>query len=136
MWFKSKKTKQLEKLFNDSIKDMYELEKKLADTTELVQLYKKQIETLSAKPLFSPENYIHVPIPANEDDNKALLIKTAAFTTDTLYLFYFGDIRRRIIQQFESDAGRVNPEFYRGQLALIGEMFDDSVKARKHLGNA
>ena len=119
-WFKSKR--------------IPELEKKLSDAMELVQLYKKQIDTLSEKPLFSPENYIHVPIPTTEDDNRALLLKTAQLTTDTLYLFYFADLRRRIIQQFESEVGRTHSEYFRGQLALIGELFEDSGKARKHLG--
>lgn len=120
MWFKSKHIK--------------ELEKKLSDAIELTQLYKSKIDKLEEKPLFTPENYIHIPVPSTEDDNRALLLKTAALTSDPLYLFYFADVRRRIIQQFESETGRQYSEYFRGQLALVGQIFEDSGKARKHIG--
>jgi hypothetical protein len=135
MWFKSNRTKELEKLFNDSVADMASIEKKLVDTTELVKLYKKQIDVLSEKPTISPEHYVHVPVPQTDEDMRALQLKIAQLTSDTLYLFYFADLRRKIIQQFESESGRQYSEYFRGQLAFIGQIFEDSAKARKHIGN-
>lgn len=75
--------------------------------------------------------FVPIAVP-QATDMQAWYTHIAALGSDPLYLFYLTQLRREIIDNFETD-GKTDSEFYRGQLAVIGKIFLDARKAANSL---
>jgi hypothetical protein len=98
--------------------------------TKLVGEYRDRIERLERRVIAKEiSDYVSVPIPQMSDSFE--YTKSIANIVDnSLTLFYLTQLRRSIVDEFQH-AGKDNSEFYRGQLAAIGKIFDDATKARQ-----
>lgn len=109
----------------------FKSKRRIADLERLVTLLQKEIKAHEERKPNYASSFINVP-PPSDDDLKAFALKIEAFVNDPLYLFYFVQLRREIVDAFE--VGQVNAEFSRGELAIIGKIFNDARKARGELG--
>jgi hypothetical protein len=118
MFGKRKKLEsQLQKL-KDREKDISALSKNFqAQIAELTnRLEEKKIE------------YV-VVLPPEESDLMEYNRQIAEFAVNPFYLSFFEQEKREIIAAF-SGSGRQTPEYYKGQLHLIGKIFSASRDAR------
>jgi hypothetical protein len=103
--------------------------KREKELEELIALYKGKIEALeNASPA---AKYVAVQVP-QASDMTAYWTKVAAFSTDPLYVFYLSQLRREIVDRFET-MGDGKAEYYRGMLAAVGQMFNDARKSIEQL---
>lgn len=111
--FKSKREKQLE---------------------ELTSLYAKKISKLETELVKSSTQYVYVQVPAREHQFEYQK-RIAEICDDKSFLFWFSQLQYSVLRDFEQD-GKDNSEFYRGKLAMLKEIVDDSIKARDIVGGA
>lgn len=104
-WFKTKRECQLE---------------------ELVEAYRTKLEAIPKAS--KVVEFVNVPVPQAEDMPEYWR-KIAALVDDPFYLFWLVQLRRSIVDDFET-SGSDKAEYYRGKLAMIGEIISDSRKAK------
>ncbi len=104
--------------------------KRERELEELVAAYQAQIKVLTDTQgsNINPAQFVNVPIP-QESDMPEYWRKLAALLDDNFYLFYLTQLRRTIVDQFEVN-GNDKAEYFRGKLAVIGDIINDSRKAR------
>ncbi len=107
------------------------LEQRVADLEALVKAQEERLKQYRDNPAAA---FVSVPVP-QENDMRAYWTKIAAFTADPLYLFYLSQLRREVVDNFEV-ASPDKAEFYRGQLAAIGQIFSDARRAKKSIDAA
>ena len=95
---------------------------------ELIDTYKKKIESLSEE-LSASKKKITVIRQPGDSDAKEYCRAISNLTQSEFYLFYFDSLRRDITDKFSVSSGPA--DFFRGQLALIGKIFEDSRFAYK-----
>ena len=83
--------------------------KREQEQQELLELYRQRV----------CENYIHVPIPT-DDQKKELIKMVEQLHTNKLFLFWFAQIKVDSIRDFTN--GIDNSEFIRGKLAMLSEI--------------
>jgi hypothetical protein len=113
-------------------KDWFKTRREI-DLELLVEVQQKQIDALQ-KPKNPSGQYIVCQVP-QATDMRTYHEKLAALDSDPFYLFYLTQLRRSIVEGFEGSVGE-KPEFYRGQLALLGLIIYDARKAKNLLGEA
>lgn len=98
------------------------------DAVKLLELYKEKIEKLEKDNL---NRFVYVKVPTS-DDAEAFNIKLSEISTDPLYLFWMSKLQSNIINEFKC-GGANSPDYYRGMIAMISIIMDDSRKAREML---
>jgi hypothetical protein len=106
--------------------------KRTRDLERLIEVQQQQIELLQ-KPKNPSGQFVVVQVP-QRDDMRTYYEKISALVTDPFYLFYITQLRRSIVDDFES--GKESPDIYRGKLALLGDIINDSRMARNQLGTS
>jgi hypothetical protein len=104
--------------------------KRERDLERLIEVQQQQIDVLQ-KPKNPSGQFTIVPVP-QRDDMRTYYEKISALVIDPFYLFYITQLRRSIVDDFE--AGKENPDIYRGKLELLGDIINDSRKAKNQLG--
>lgn len=109
-------------------------EKRESELLELCNLYREQLAKAKERDLSGFSRYTVIPVPQTETDERRLQEKVASLLEDPYFLFYISQLRRSIIDAFET-SGRDMAEYYRGQLAMVGEIIRDAQRAKKMIGD-
>jgi hypothetical protein len=104
--------------------------KRERDLERLIEVQQQQIDLLK-KPKNPSGQFVVVPVP-QRDDMRTYWEKISELVTDPFYLFYITQLRRSIVDDFES--GKESADIYRGKLLLLGDIINDSRKAKNQLG--
>lgn len=91
---------------------------------ELVANYKAQIVHLESALKEKKTEYVVVR-PPQENDLREYNRQIAEFVKNPFYLSYFETLKREIVGDFAGN-GRNTPDYYRGKLNLIGQIFKDA----------
>jgi hypothetical protein len=114
-------------LFDKSKKLLSEnkrLKTRAADVDALVKNYDAQIAALSTQLQQKKIEYVVVR-PPDAEDLKEYNRQLAEFVKNPFYLSYFEQLKREIVAEFSGN-GKNTPDYYKGQLRLIGKIFTDS----------
>jgi hypothetical protein len=98
------------------------------DAIKLLELYKEKIQKLENDNL---NRFVFVKIPTS-DDEEAYKIKLSELSIDPLYLFWMNKLQYHAVSEFQK-GGVESPDYYRGMIAMITMIQDQSRKARDSL---
>jgi hypothetical protein len=112
------------------IKNMFHKRATIKDLKLLYDKYNKAISSVEER-VKSERNFIYVDMPRPEEIpeyHRAI----AEIIENKFYSFWLSSLQYDIIRRFQNSSS-VSPEFYRGQLALISDIYTDSKRAKEEL---
>lgn len=114
---------------------MFWKSKRERDLEDAIKLYQKMLGDMKKRETSDDlGRYVHVPAPKPEEVQEYQR-RIAAFIEDRLYLFYLAQLRREVVDQFQNDRN-ASADYYRGKLAVIGDLISDGQRARSVLNGA
>lgn len=112
------------------IKNMLRKRATIKDLQLLYEKYNKAISSVEER-VKNERNFIYVEMPRPEDMpeyHRAI----AEISTNKFYSFWLSSLQYDIVRRFQNPSS-VSPEFYRGQLSLISDIYTDSKRAKEEL---
>lgn len=105
--------------------------KRVKELEELLSIYKEKNSSLENKINNFAAMFVPLQVP-QESDMTAYWTRISSLVSDPLFLFYLTQLRREIVDRFEAN-GKDSPEFFRGMLTTIGQIFTDARKAQRQI---
>lgn len=96
---------------------------------ELLKLKDERLKALENE-INRKDRFIFVQMPL-EREERVYREKIGELSESPFFSYYLARLQHHIMDAFTADGN--NPEFYRGQMALISTIISDSEKARKSL---
>lgn len=72
-------------------------------------------------------NFTYVQQPNGKEELEEYIRKIGMLSTDRMFLFFLSRLQHRIMSDFAN--GEKVPDFYKGQMALVGEIISESKAA-------
>jgi hypothetical protein len=111
--------------------EVQRLMSKELDFAELQKTYAAQIAELEKQLSKRVVEYVVVHPPA-ESDMVEYSRLIAELAVNPLFLAFFEQLKREIVSEFSGN-GKLSPDYYRGQLHLIGRIFEESRTAKENM---
>ncbi len=112
------------RLLNRQYAENRRLKERAVDVDALTANFKAQIAELERQLKLKKTEYVVIR-PPQESDLQEYNRQIAEIVKNPFYLAYFEQLKREVVASFSGN-GKESPEYYKGQLHLIGKVFGDS----------